>query len=144
MNLCLIYRNGVTYRVIPSNLPLAKCYKCDLYESCPKKDVIKPCEPFKNNVYFREVPIDSTVAPDWDAFDFSKKFVKYKGKKIDKSEMQEHIHTAAFQLGNTAWPLVTDIYWYDTRYEELKKDLENKVYLLRALITAKHTASTSE
>lgn len=140
----LIYQHGVTYRVIPSNLPLAKCYKCDLYEICPKKAENKPCQPFKSNVYFVEVPRDFSSAPDWDDFDFSKKFVKYKDKRIDKCEIKTHIHSAAFQLGNTVWPLITDIYWYDMRYEELKKDLENKVYLLRALIAAKHTASTSE
>lgn len=140
----LIYQNGVTYRVIPSNLPLARCYKCDLYEVCPKKDVNKACQPFKSNVYFKEVPVKDSTAPDWNDFDFSKKFVKYKCKRLDKSELKSYIHTAAFQLGYTVWPLMTDIYWYDMRYEELKKNLENKVYLLRALIAAKHTASTSE
>lgn len=144
MNMYLTYLNGVTYRVIPSNLPHARCYKCDLYEVCPKKEVNKACQPFRENVYFKEVPVESTIGPDWNDFDFSTKYVKYKGKRIDKCEINTHIHTAAFQLGNTIWPLVTDIYWYDMRYAELKKDLENKVYLLRALITAKHTASTSE
>lgn len=144
MNMYLTYLNGVTYRVIPSNLPHARCYKCDLYEVCPKKEVNKACQPFRENVYFKEVPVESTIRPDWNDFDFSTKYVKYKGKRIDKCELKTHIHTAAFQLGNTIWPLVTDIYWYDMRYAELKKDLENKVYLLRALITAKHTASTSE
>lgn len=144
MDMFLIYLNGVSYRIMPSVLPRARCYKCDLYEACPKKSENKPCQPFRSDVYFKEVPIDDSTAPDWDDFDFSHKFVKYKGKRIDKCEVKTHIHTAAYQLGNIVWPLMTDIYWYDMGYAELKVDLENKVYLLRALITAKHTASTSE
>lgn len=136
MNMYLVYLNGVTYRIVPTNLKLSRCFKCDLYEDCPKWDVNKACQPFKENVYFREVPLKSTIAPDWDDFDFSTKFVKYKGKRIDKSELKTHINTASYQLGNTIWPLTSDIYWYDMRYAELKKELENKVYLLRALIIA--------
>lgn len=144
MSMYLIYQSGRSYRAICANRPLAKCYRCDLYEACPKKTEDRPCLPFKENVYFKEVPVECSYAPDWNDFDFSTKFVKYKGKRIDKCEVKTHIRTAAHQLGNTIWPLLTDIYWYDMKYEELKKDLENKVYLLRALITAKHTASTSE
>lgn len=143
MIMYLIYLNGVVYRIIPSSAPRAKCYKCDLYEFCPKY-VNKACQPFGENVYFKEVPVEYSTAPDWNDFDFSKKFVKYKGKRIDKCEVKTHIHTAAYQLGNIVWPLTSDIYWYDMRYEELKKDLENKVYLLRALIVAKHAGITSE
>lgn len=140
----IIYEIGITYRVISTNKPLAKCYKCDLYGFCPKEAVNKPCAPFKHNVYFKEIPVEDSTAPDWNDFDFSTKFVKYKGKRINKLSIKNYIHQSAFQLGNIAWPLFTDIYWYDMGYAELKKDLENKVYLLRALIVAKHAGITSE
>ena len=140
----LIYENGTAYRVMTSNSPLAKCYKCDIYEMCPKYTINKPCRPFVDNVYLKELPVEDSTAPDWNEFDFSKAYVKYKGKRIDKCSVKNYIHQSAYQLGNDAWPLLSDIYWYDMPYIELKNKLKENVYLLRALIKAKTHDITSE
>ena len=140
----LIYENGTTYRTISTLSPRAKCYKCDFYARCMKDGKNQPCMIFKDNVYLKELPVEDSTTTDWNEFDFSKAYVKYKGKRIDKCSVKNYIHDSEYQLGNVVWPLVSDIYWYDMPYIELKNKLKENVYLLRALIKAKTHDITSE
>jgi len=65
------------------------------------------------------------------ALDFSKPRVRYKGKAEDKCGLSCLIHETALMLGNTRWPLWSDIYWDSARYDELKERLIENVNKLK-------------
>ena len=66
------------------------------------------------------------------ALDFSKPRVRYKGRVEDKCGLSYLIHETALMLGNTSWPLWSDIYWDSARYDELKERLIENVNKLKA------------
>lgn len=63
--------------------------------------------------------------------DFSKPRVRYKGEVQDKCSLSGLIHDTAFMLGNTSWPLWSDIYWDTARYDELRDRLIKNVNALK-------------
>ena len=131
----MVLENGVPYRVIDDNKPMAKCYKCDLYSRCEKKSDA-PCMEIKGLGYLKQIPLkDKNVCfGDIEDVTFTKARVKYKGIIADKCMIKSLIRDTEKLLGNTTWPLVSDIYWYDMRYSELKEQLERNIALLRGLI----------
>ena len=66
--------------------------------------------------------------------DFSHPKVRYKGVVMDKIGLKSLIHDTEFMLRNDAWPLSTDIYWNDLRYDELVKRLKENIYTIDILI----------
>lgn len=131
----MVLEDGVPYRVIDDNKPMAKCYKCARYAICEKKSDA-PCMEIKGLGYLKRIPVVDGVSKWFDVKDitFTKKRVKFRGKQSDKCEVKWLIHESEFMLGNTVWPLVTDIYWFDMRYSELKEHLERNVSLLNGLM----------
>lgn len=131
----MVLEDGVPYRVIDDNKPMSKCYKCALYSKCDKKSDA-PCMEIRGLGYLRKLPVTDESWQQIDVKDitFTKMRVKYKGRQSDKCEVKWLIHGTEYMLGNNVWPLVTDIYWYDMRYSELKEHLERNVSLLNGLI----------
>lgn len=129
--------NGEFYRVIEDTIrtSMGRCYKCDLYKQCTK-DSIGDCKDLKCLCHFIKIPRKNSLydvrAED---FDFSKSKVRYKGQVKDKCTLASLIHCVEYQIGQTVWPLVTDIYWFDYDYNYLKTKLEQCVKTLRAIST---------
>ena len=133
--LIMVFEDGIPYRVIDDNKPMAKCYKCARYPICDKKSDA-PCMEIKGLGYLKIIPVMDKESKWFNVKDitFTKTRVKYKGRLSDKCEVKSLIHETEYMLGNIVWPLVTDIYWYDMRYSELKEHLERNVSLLNGLM----------
>ena len=118
--------DGELYLTIKHNDDVGRCYHCALYKNCQ----LMICSSMKN-VRFWKIPKESRV--DLDAIVFYKRKVKYKGQFIDKCGAATLIHDCEAMLGNQIWPLHSDIYWFDTTFEELRTKLLHDVTLLRSL-----------
>ena len=121
-------KDGHMYLAVEYGKPKAKCYKCALFQKCAC-GTIAPCDTFSGSCYFIEVPRES-VGVDFDAIEFTKTRVKYKGTTLDKCGVKNLVHDTEYALGNTVWPIYSDIYWFDMPYKELRERLLKNVQTL--------------
>ena len=120
--------DGHMYLAVGYEKAKAKCYKCALYCNC-KCGTIAPCDNFPGNCYFIEVPRkDSWV--NIEDIEFTKTRVKYLNVTQDKCGVKSLIHNTEYALGNTVWPIYSDIYWFDMPYKELRERLLKNVQTL--------------
>lgn len=129
--------NGEFYRVVEDTIRTGggRCYKCDLYKYCTS-NTVGECEEVKALCHFIKIPRKNSLYDvNAEDFDFSKAKVRYKGEVKDKCALSTLIHCVEYQIGQTVWPLATDIYWFDYDYKYLKTKLEESVKMLRAIST---------
>lgn len=133
----MIAEDGVMYRLLRDPKPIGRCYKCDYYTKCTKSQE-EPCrlDGGKKVNYLKRIPLKSTL--NLEDITFTKTRVKYKGQMADKCLVKSLLHDTEFMLGCNVWPLISDIYWYDMRYANLKESLEKNVTLLKGLIAISH------
>ena len=123
-----IEKDGHMYLAVEFEKPMAKCYKCALYATCGHIGT-EACDAFSGNCYFIEVPRkDSWV--NIEDIEFTKTRVKYLNVTQDKCGVKSLIHNTEYALGNTIWPIYSDIYWFDMSYKELREKLLKNVQTL--------------
>lgn len=111
-----------------------KCYRCAFYKYCTKERW-NACNELSGSYHFVKPILDSpTMQVRPEDVDFSHPKVRYKGVVMDKIGLKSLIHDTEFMLRNDAWPLSTDIYWNDLRYDELVKRLKENIYTIDILI----------